>query len=101
MRNILSMYDFLLLESKEGRTKRMLKSKGYDPQKIINDVKHDFSQLEHSSRPAYKFLYGVCRMVTDNEFTNADDIATMNNILKTIYADVYIVFFLFVFTFSS
>ena len=84
MRNILSMNDFLLLESKEGRTKRMLKSKGYDPQKIINSVKHDFSQLEHSSRPAYKFLYGVCRMVTDNEFTNAEDIATMNNILKTI-----------------
>ena len=84
MRNILSMTDFLLLESKEGRTKRMLKSKGYDPQKIITSVKHDFSQLEHSSRPAYKFLYGVCRMVTDNEFTNAEDIATMNNILKTI-----------------
>ena len=62
----------------------MLKSKGYDPQEIINSVKHDFSQLEHSSRPAYKFLYGVCRMVTDNEFTNAGDIATMNNILKTI-----------------
>ena len=78
------MNDFILLESKEGRTKRMLKSKGYDPQKIINSVKHDFSQLEHSSRPAYKFLYGVCRMVTDNEFTNAGDIATMNNILKTI-----------------
>ena len=78
------MTDFLLLESKEGRTKRMLKSKGYDPQKIINSVKHDFSQLEHSSRPAYKFLYGVCRMFTDNEFTTADDIATMNNILKTI-----------------
>ena len=35
MRNILSMNDFILLESKEGRTKRMLKSKGYDPQKII------------------------------------------------------------------
>ena len=84
------MYDFLLLESKEGRTKRMLKSKGYDPQKIINDVKHDFSQLEHSSRPAYKFLYGVCRMVTDNEFTNADDIATMNNILKTISIEPHI-----------
>ena len=84
MRNILSMNDFLLLESKEGRTKRMLKSKGYDPQEIINSVKHDFSQLEHSSRPAYKFLYGVCRMFTDNEFINVEDIATMNNILKTI-----------------
>ena len=90
MRNILSMTDFLLLESKEGRTKRMLKSKGYDPQKIINSVKHDFSQLEHSSRPAYKFLYGVCRMFTDNEFTTANDIATMNNILKTISIEPHI-----------
>ena len=85
MKNILDLERFLLLESKKDKTKRMLRSKGYDnPSEIINAVKHDFSELEHSKRPAYKFLYGICRMYADKEFQNVNDISTMNGMLKTI-----------------
>ena len=53
MKNIWDLEKFLLLESKEDKTKRMLRSKGYDnPSEIIKAVKHDFSELEHSERPA-------------------------------------------------
>ena len=85
MKNILDLERFLLLESKEDKTKRMLRSKGYDnPSEIINAVKQGFSELEHSKRPAYKFLYGICRMYADGEFQNVNDISTMNGMLKTI-----------------
>ena len=85
MKNILDLEKFLLLESKEDKTKRMLRSKGYNnPSEIIKAVKHDFSELEHSERPAYKFLYGVCRMYVDRELQNANDISTMNSMLKII-----------------
>ncbi len=85
MKNILDLEKFLLLESKEDKTKRMLRSKGYDnPSEIINAVKHDFSELEHSERPAYKFLYAICRMYVDKELQNANDISTMNSMLKII-----------------
>ena len=85
MKNILDLERFLLLESKEDKTKRMLRSKGYDnPSEIINAVKQSFSELEHSKRPAYKFLYGICRMYVDKEFQNVNDISTMNGMLKTI-----------------
>ena len=85
MKNILDLGSFLILESKEDKTKRMLRSKGYDnPSEIIKAVKHDFSELEHSERPAYKFLYGVCRMYVDRELQNANDISTMNSMLKII-----------------
>ena len=64
MKNILDLERFLLLESKEDKTRKMLRKEGYENRttEIINAVKHDFSELEHSSRPAYKFLYGICRM---------------------------------------
>lgn len=85
MRNILNIDQFLLLESKEDKTRRMLKARGYEnTTEIINAVKHDFSELEHSERPAYKFLYAICRMYVDGEFRNANDISTMNSMLKTI-----------------
>jgi hypothetical protein len=85
MKNILNLDQFLLLESKEDKTRRMLRSRGYEnTTEIINNVKHDFSELEHSERPAYKFLYGICRMYIDGEFQNANDISTMNSMLKTI-----------------
>ena len=85
MKNILDLERFLLLESKEDKTKRMLRSKGYDnPSEIIKAVKHDFSELEHSERPAYKFLYAICRMYVDRELQNANDISTMNSMLKII-----------------
>ena len=85
MKNILDLEKFLLLESKEDKTKRMLRSKGYDnPSEIIKAVKHDFSELEHSERPAYKFLYAICRMYVDKELQNANDISTMNSMLKII-----------------
>ena len=85
MKNILDLEKFLLLESKEDKTKRMLRSKGYNnPSEIINAVKHDFSELEHSKRPAYKFLYAICRMYINGEFQNANDISTMNGMLKII-----------------
>ena len=91
MKNILDLGSFLILESKEDKTKRMLRSKGYDnPSKIINAVKHDFSELEHSERPAYKFLYGVCRMYADRELHNANDIATMNSMLKIISVEPHL-----------
>ena len=85
MKNILDLEKFLLLESKEDKTKRMLRSKGYNnPSEIIKAVKHDFSELEHSERPAYKFLYAICRMYVDRELQNANDISTMNSMLKII-----------------
>ena len=85
MKNILDLEKFLLLESKEDKTKRMLRSKGYNnPSEIIKAVKHDFSELEHSERPAYKFLYAICRMYVDKELQNANDISTMNSMLKII-----------------
>ena len=85
MKNILDLGSFLILESKEDKTKRMLRSKGYDnPSEIIKAVKHDFSELEHSERPAYKFLYAICRMYVDRELQNANDISTMNSMLKII-----------------
>ena len=85
MKNILDLGSFLILESKEDKTKKMLRSKGYDnPSEIINAVKHDFSELEHSERPAYKFLYAICRMYVDRELQNANDISTMNSTLKII-----------------
>ena len=91
MRNILDLERFLLLESKEDKTRRMLRSKGYeDTTKIINAVKHDFSELEHSERPAYKFLYAICRMYVDGEFRDANDISTMNSMLKTISVEPHL-----------
>ena len=85
MKNILDLGSFLILESKEDKTKKMLRSKGYDnPSEIIKAVKHDFSELEHSERPAYKFLYAICRMYVDRELQNANDISTMNSMLKII-----------------
>ena len=91
MKNILDLERFLLLESKEDKTKRMLRSKGYDnPSEIIKAVKHDFSELEHSERPAYKFLYGVCRMYVDRELQNANDISTMNSMLKIISVEPHL-----------
>ena len=85
MKNILDLGSFLILESKEDKTKRMLRSKGYNnPSEIIKAVKHDFSELEHSERPAYKFLYAICRMYVDKELQNANDISTMNSMLKII-----------------
>lgn len=85
MKNILDLGSFLILESKEDKTKRMLRSRGYNnPSEIIKAVKHDFSELEHSERPAYKFLYGICRMYVDGELQNANDISTMNSMLKII-----------------
>ena len=91
MKNILDLGSFLILESKEDKTKRMLKSKGYDnPSKIIDAVKHDFSELEHSERPAYKFLYGICRMYVDGELQNANDISTMNSMLKIISVEPHL-----------
>ena len=91
MKNILDLEKFLLLESKEDKTKRMLRSKGYDnPSEIIKAVKHDFSELEHSERPAYKFLYGVCRMYVDKELQNANDISTMNSMLKIISVEPHL-----------
>ncbi len=91
MKNILDLGSFLILESKEDKTKRMLRSKGYDnPSEIIKAVKHDFSELEHSERPAYKFLYGVCRMYVDRELQNANDISTMNSMLKIISVEPHL-----------
>ena len=91
MKNILDLEKFLLLESKEDKTKKMLRSKGYDnPSEIIKAVKHDFSELEHSERPAYKFLYGVCRMYVDRELQNANDISTMNSMLKIISVEPHL-----------
>ena len=91
MKNILDLERFLLLESKEDKTKRMLRSKGYNnPSEIIKAVKHDFSELEHSERPAYKFLYGVCRMYVDKELQNANDISTMNSMLKIISVEPHL-----------
>jgi hypothetical protein len=91
MKNILNIDQFLLLESKEDKTRRMLKARGYeDTTKIINSVKHDFSELEHSDRPAYKFLYAICRMYVDGEFRNANDISTMNSMLKTISVEPHL-----------
>jgi hypothetical protein len=91
MKNILDLGSFLILESKEDKTKRMLRSKGYDnPSEIINAVKHDFSELEHTERPAYKFLYGVCRMYVDGELQNANDISTMNSMLKIISVEPHL-----------
>ena len=91
MKNILDLESFLILESKEDKTKRMLRSKGYDnPSEIINAVKHDFSELEHTERPAYKFLYGICRMYVNKEFQNANDIATMNGMLKIISVEPHL-----------
>ena len=85
MKNILDLGSFLILESKEDKTKKMLRSKGYNnPSEIIKAVKHDFSELEHSERPAYKFLYAICRMYVDKELQNANDISTMNSMLKII-----------------
>ena len=85
MKNILDLGSFLILESKEDKKKKMLRSKGYDnPSEIIKAVKHDFSELEHSERPAYKFLYAICRMYVDRELQNANDISTMNSMLKII-----------------
>ena len=91
MKNILDLGSFLILESKEDKTKRMLRSKGYDnPSEIIDAVKHDFSELEHSERPAYKFLYGICRMYVDGELQNANDISTMNSMLKIISTEPHL-----------
>ena len=91
MKNILDLGSFLILESKEDKTKKMLRSKGYDnPSEIIKAVKHDFSELEHSERPAYKFLYGVCRMYVDKELQNANDISTMNSMLKIISVEPHL-----------
>ena len=91
MKNILDLERFLLLESKEDKTKRMLRSKGYDnPSEIIKAVKHDFSELEHSERPAYKFLYAICRMYVDRELQNANDISTMNSMLKIISVEPHL-----------
>ena len=91
MKNILDLERFLLLESKEDKTKRMLRSKGYDnPSEIIKAVKHDFSELEHSERPAYKFLYAICRMYVDKELQNANDISTMNSMLKIISVEPHL-----------
>ena len=91
MKNILDLEKFLLLESKEDKTKRMLRSKGYDnPSEIIKAVKHDFSELEHSERPAYKFLYAICRMYVDRELQNANDISTMNSMLKIISVEPHL-----------
>ena len=91
MKNILDLERFLLLESKEDKTKRMLRSKGYNnPSEIINAVKHDFSELEHSERPAYKFLYAICRMYVDRELQNANDISTMNSMLKIISVEPHL-----------
>lgn len=43
MKNILDLERFLLLESKEDKTKRMLRSKGYDnPYEIIKKNKTIF-----------------------------------------------------------
>ena len=87
MKNILDLERFLLLESKEDKTKRMLRSKGYDnPSEIIKAIKQSFSTLEHSDRPAYKFLYAICRMYADKEFQlqNANDISMMDSMLKII-----------------
>ena len=86
MKNILDLERFLLLESKEDKTRKMLRKEGYENRttEIINAVKHDFSELEHSSRPAYKFLYAICRMYIKGEFQNANDISTMNGMLKII-----------------
>ena len=85
MKNILDLERFLLLESKEDKTKRMLRSKGYEnPSKIIDAVKQSFSELEHSKRPAHKFLYAICRMYIKDEFQNVNDISTMNSMLKII-----------------
>ena len=91
MKNILDLGSFLILESKEDKTKRMLRSKGYDnPSEIIKAVKHDFSELEHSERPAYKFLYAICRMYVDRELQNANDISTMNSMLKIISVEPHL-----------
>ena len=91
MKNILDLERFLLLESKEDKTKRMLRSKGYNnPSEIIKAVKHDFSELEHSERPAYKFLYAICRMYVDRELQNANDISTMNSMLKIISVEPHL-----------
>ena len=91
MKNILDLERFLLLESKEDKTKRMLRSKGYNnPSEIIKAVKHDFSELEHSERPAYKFLYAICRMYVDKELQNANDISTMNSMLKIISVEPHL-----------
>ena len=91
MKNILDLGSFLILESKEDKTKKMLRSKGYDnPSEIIKVVKHDFSELEHSERPAYKFLYAICRMYVDRELQNANDISTMNSMLKIISVEPHL-----------
>ena len=91
MKNILDLGSFLILESKEDKTKKMLRSKGYDnPSEIIKAIKHDFSELEHSSRPAYKFLYAICRMYVDRELQNANDISTMNSMLKIISVEPHL-----------
>ena len=91
MKNILDLGSFLILESKEDKTKKMLRSKGYDnPSEIIKAVKHDFSELEHSERPAYKFLYAICRMYVDRELQNANDISTMNSMLKIISVEPHL-----------
>ena len=91
MKNILDLGSFLILESKEDKTKRMLRSKGYNnPSEIIKAVKHDFSELEHSERPAYKFLYAICRMYVDRELQNANDISTMNSMLKIISVEPHL-----------
>ena len=91
MKNILDLGSFLILESKEDKTKKMLRSKGYDnPSEIIKAVKHDFSELEHSERPAYKFLYAICRMYVDKELQNANDISTMNSMLKIISVEPHL-----------
>ena len=91
MKNILDLEKFLLLESKEDKTKKMLRSKGYNnPSEIIKAVKHDFSELEHSERPAYKFLYAICRMYVDKELQNANDISTMNSMLKIISVEPHL-----------
>ena len=91
MKNILDLGSFLILESKEDKTKRMLRSKGYNnPSEIIKAVKHDFSELEHSERPAYKFLYAICRMYVDKELQNANDISTMNSMLKIISVEPHL-----------
>ena len=91
MKNILDLGSFLILESKEDKTKKMLRSKGYNnPSEIIKAVKHDFSELEHSERPAYKFLYAICRMYVDRELQNANDISTMNSMLKIISVEPHL-----------
>ena len=91
MKNILDLGSFLILESKEDKTKKMLRSKGYNnPSEIIKAVKHDFSELEHSERPAYKFLYAICRMYVDKELQNANDISTMNSMLKIISVEPHL-----------